>query len=326
MFHLITGGSGSGKSAYAEDRVCQYRAEVQGNLFYIATMLPYGEETKQKIMRHRNMREDKGFQTIECYTGLKNLKQNECARGTDWDSAAEKCVLLECMSNLAANELYQEDGAGPNTVEEVMQGIKMLKNECRHLVAVTNEVCSESASDSEEMKAYRQILAEINCRLAEMADDVTEVVYGIPVRQKVSDSVWTEKINKGVPHMKLVIGGAYQGKLAYAEKKYGELQWLDGADCAFDEIYTCKGIFHFELYVQRMMKAGENLAGLAKSIAKQNPDIMIVTTEIGYGLVPVEAFDRDYREQVGRVCTELACLASNVDRVVCGIGMVLKGE
>lgn len=52
-----------------------------------------------------------------------------------------------------------------------------------------------------------------------------------------------------------------------------------------------------------------------------------MTQEIGYGLVPVDAFDRRYRElEAGRICTVLAANSDQVDRVVCGIGVTIKGE
>ena len=65
MFYVVTGGSGSGKSAFAEDLICRnYHApgadHPAGSLIYIATMVPYGEETRSKIRRHRDMRMDKG--------------------------------------------------------------------------------------------------------------------------------------------------------------------------------------------------------------------------------------------------------------------------
>lgn len=397
MFHLVTGGSGSGKSAFAEDMICGYAAESAGDLFYIATMMPFGEETKQKINRHRRMRADKGFQTIECYTGLERIAEqgSECCPG--WENAKRRCVLLECMSNLAANEIYQpasevhepaneagqtdragaeetlaeeavtEETAEDTLTERILHGVMALKERCSHLVIVTNEVCSECAEDSEEMQMYKRILAAVNVRLAQMADAVTEVVYGIPVPlkrpvaaepdelagiEKVRGSDKTECLDKvedrektkdiwngeGEPHMKLVIGGAHQGKSEYAKRKYGRMHpdasddakehfvWADGEHCSFEELYSCDGIDHFELLLKRMMRAGEDLSNLPSQITEKNPDLVIVTTEIGYGLVPIEAFDREYREQTGRICTQLARLSSRVDRVVCGIGVTLKGE
>lgn len=349
MLHLVTGGSGSGKSAFAEKTVCQYHANVQGKLVYIATMLPYGEETKRKILRHRKMREHKGFQTIEQYTGLENMTPGALAEGSYLKEKQEQyvpgepdsntCILLECISNLTANEMYEEGGAGEDTVEAVIRGVKVLKERCRHFVIVTNEVCSECASDSARMAVYKQRLGAINCALAEMADVVTEVVCQIPVTvkggaKKKKDACLPlmpficpgRTLKKEVFNMRMIIGGAYQGKLAYAKSEYKNREWLDGEACSFEEIYVCEGIFHFEGYLRRMMEADRDTSKLAEEIMENNPDIVIICAEIGCGLVPVGEFEREYREQTGRVCTELAACASRVDRVICGIGMVLKGE
>ena len=74
MIHLITGGSGSGKSVYAENwLIRQGGREACGKekpFLYIATMRPFGQESRQKIMRHRNQRAGKGFATLECYQDL----------------------------------------------------------------------------------------------------------------------------------------------------------------------------------------------------------------------------------------------------------------
>ena len=104
MLTLVTGGSGSGKSAFAEDRVLSLG---EGKRIYIATMHPFDEESHKRIERHRKMRAGKGFETVECYTGLKNAVL---------PGESGKCVvLLECMSNLVANEMFEEQGAHQNT-------------------------------------------------------------------------------------------------------------------------------------------------------------------------------------------------------------------
>ncbi|WP_334136553.1 bifunctional adenosylcobinamide kinase/adenosylcobinamide-phosphate guanylyltransferase, partial [Muricomes intestini] len=76
----------------------------------------------------------------------------------------------------------------------------------------------------------------------------------------------------------------------------------------------------------RMLEEGNEFEGLAKNIAQKNPGLIIVTDEIGYGLVPIDAFERRYRELTGRICTEVAAYSCRVDRVVCGVGMPLKGD
>lgn len=170
MFLIVTGGSGSGKSAYAESRIMELPIE---NRIYIATMYPFDEESHKRIARHRAMRATKHFQTVERYVDMKHVELPENA-----------IVLLECMSNLTANEMYQENGAGENTVEAVLEGIKKLKEKCRDLIVVTNEVFSDGIDYDPETMRYLSYLGGINAGIAKMADEVVEVVYGIPVWHK----------------------------------------------------------------------------------------------------------------------------------------------
>lgn len=147
--------------------------------------------------------------------------------------------------------------------------------------------------------------------------------------------------------MKLIIGGAYQGKLTYAKKTYDCPEgWIDGRTCDLEAIETCRGINHFHDYVKRMLwekqeeitAAGkaycfdsEHLADLeqqaqcfADRVLERNPGILVVSNELGYGVVPMEKKDRLWRETVGRICTCLADRADEVVRVVCGIGVKIK--
>lgn len=170
MMVLVTGGSGSGKSAFAEDCVLSYG---ENKRIYIATMYPFDEESKKRVVRHRKMRAGKGFDTIECFVGLKNIEITEGST-----------VLLECMSNLTANEIFREDGAGENTEEEILEGVRRLNGKAGNLIIVTNEIFSDSVFYEKETQNYQRILGEINQKLAELADNVVEVVYGIPIYHK----------------------------------------------------------------------------------------------------------------------------------------------
>ena len=170
MFLVITGGSGSGKSAYAEQCVLDFGPAER---IYIATMYPFDEECDRRIRRHREMRRQKQFSTLECYTGLKTA-----------DIPEDSVVLLECMSNLTANEMYQEGGAGGQTVEEILAGIRYLLKRVRHLVVVTNEIFSDGIDYDSETMRYQSNLGQINSEMGRMADQVTEVVYGIPITVK----------------------------------------------------------------------------------------------------------------------------------------------
>ena len=170
MLHVITGGSGSGKSAFAEEQVLK---EGQKNRIYIATMIPYGEDGRQRVERHRELRKEKQFETMECYKQLSKLQIPE-----------HSVVLLECMSNLVANEIFEPDGAHERTVEADMEGIRHLLNHVDQLIIVTNEIFSDGISYDSETQNYLQALGTVNQRMAELADQVTEIVYGIPVKIK----------------------------------------------------------------------------------------------------------------------------------------------
>ena len=196
MLYIVTGGSGSGKSEYAEQIAVQCRNRIGGALWYLATMRIWDDEGRKRVERHRRMRAAKGFETIERYTGLetlelrKRLEEPDSAglddeRETDslmnWEShqAAQKPVLLlECMSNLVLNEFYdQEDGAE----ERILRGIKHLQKQCHDLIIVTNEIFSDGVTYDPESERYIALLGQINRELGRTADSVTEVVYGIPV-------------------------------------------------------------------------------------------------------------------------------------------------
>ena len=85
----------------------------------------------------------------------------------------------------------------------------------------------------------------------------------------------------------MIIGGAYQGKLAYAKETFPDVRWTDGEQCEKEAIFQYRGIFHFHKYIERLLSEGET---------------------------------------TGRICTELAKDAKSVIRVVCGIPTVIKAQ
>ncbi len=135
--------------------------------------------------------------------------------------------------------------------------------------------------------------------------------------------------------MRLIIGGAYQGKLTYAKETYHITDgWVDGRICSREELSSCRGVHHFHEYIRRMAASEKQSAVLtdlerqadefAHMLVKENPEIVVVSNELGYGIVPVEKTDRLWRELTGRICTCLAAKADEVVRVVCGIGIKIK--
>lgn len=202
MIDLIIGGSGSGKSAYAEEQL----KDFDGIKFYIATMQLCDQESREKAERHRLLRQGKGFMTIEqpvdlinaAYTMTSKLEADRIQAGETSVhadlSATGKVIrmgaLLECMSNLTANEMFRDGHiADANRVlQKLILDVTCLSMQLQHLVIVSNNVFEDGISYDESTTEYLKALAMINCRLAAMADRVTEVVVGIPIIIKGGES------------------------------------------------------------------------------------------------------------------------------------------
>lgn len=165
MITLVTGGSKCGKSSLAEKITCSF----SGRKFYIATMRPYGEEAFCAIERHREMRRGKGFETIEKYTDLGEITLPE-----------KSAVLIECMGNLCANEMFVDDKI-INPVDKIINDIEYLAGIAECLTIVTNEVGNDGISYESGTEKYIACINEINRKTALSADNVIECVYGIPV-------------------------------------------------------------------------------------------------------------------------------------------------
>jgi adenosyl cobinamide kinase/adenosyl cobinamide phosphate guanylyltransferase len=129
--------------------------------------------------------------------------------------------------------------------------------------------------------------------------------------------------------MIFVIGGEYQGKLNYILnltnlKKEDVADGLDGSE---KELSEKPIIYNFHLLIKRLLMEEDNIDLVKKRINDiiwKNPNVIIISNEIGYGVVPIEKFDRTYRELTGRISCEIAKEAKEVHRVICGIGSMIK--
>jgi len=162
MIVLLTGGSGCGKSTYAERIVASLPEKKR---VYVATMQVYDEESVRRVERHRAQRAEKRFVTIECEKDLMSA-------GIEDGSI----VLMEDLVNLVANEMF--DGGDVN---RIVPALCDLAARCSHLIMVTNDVFSDGETYAESTQAFLRMLAEVNAYAAEIADCVCEVVYSIPV-------------------------------------------------------------------------------------------------------------------------------------------------
>lgn len=126
--------------------------------------------------------------------------------------------------------------------------------------------------------------------------------------------------------MKLIVGGFGQGMLEAALQSYGGGPVADGAICSLQDACGAHAVDNLHLFIRRELEAGRPPSDAVGQILAQNPDVILICQEIGCGVVPTDAFDRDWREQTGRICCMIAARAQGVVRVFCGIPTVIKGE
>lgn len=176
MLTLVIGGSGSGKSEYAEKIVKSLQTNGE-DIYYLATMKPEGEENKRRILRHLQLRDGKGFITVEMSINVASFPQR---------IGIEKCrdaiVLLECMSNLAANEMFGEEiKSAADVHKKIVEDMGALNNKVKHLVVVSNNIHEDGATYDAMTEEYIRAVGDINSDVAAMSDKVIEVVVGIPI-------------------------------------------------------------------------------------------------------------------------------------------------
>ena len=114
--------------------------------------------------------------------------------------------------------------------------------------------------------------------------------------------------------MLLILGGAYQGKLSWAQARFG---WRpeDLCDLAAGYVPGKKCYYHLEALTRL-------------DPMPDAPDLMradaVIAREIGSGVVPLDAAERRWREVHGAVLQGLAARAEHVSRIFCGLEERLK--
>ena len=92
-------------------------------------------------------------------------------------------VLLECMSNLVANEMFEHSQA--KSAEEVtaklLKDIQYLASKVSQLVIISNNVSEDGIEYDSTTMAYIKAISDFNVRISEIADRGVEVVVGIPI-------------------------------------------------------------------------------------------------------------------------------------------------
>ena len=127
--------------------------------------------------------------------------------------------------------------------------------------------------------------------------------------------------------MRLIVGGCYQGKFEYAINTYGidKENVYTAALPKKNEVHNTTIVINkLNEIVKMCLKQGDNPEEMIMEFVEKYPDSIIISDEIGNGIVPMDKFEREYRECTGRLLITLAKEAESVERVICGISQRIK--
>ena len=328
----ITGGAGSGKSALAQE-LAQALA-LGGPLYYIATMVPRDDEDRRRIRRHIEDRDGMGFETIECPCRLVERIAPD----------PEGTYLLDSATALLANAMFgeREFAYRPEAAQEAARDLLAFSAGARHLVAVSDGIFSDAAHYDEMTETYRRGLSQIQRRMAAEFDTVLECAAGgvqvlkgeWPVYGQIPEGESTVEVSpeemtrvrggketrEERQRMELIIGGAFQGKRAYARAHY-HLEEAEIFTCSeeADPEFGARCIDHLERYLRRCALNGKEPA----SPDAFRPDAVLICEDITCGVVPVDRTDRQWRELTGRYWQKLVRSGAGVTRVIAGLAQRL---
>ena len=167
MTVFISGGAKCGKSSFAQD--LSVALAGNGKRYYVATMIPTGEEDFNRIRGHIADRDGMGFETVECFKDIMDVAN---PHGT---------FLVDSVTSLVQNSLfpvdknYEMDLNGANRCADAL--IQFART-VRHAVFVSDYIYSDAGRYSESTEMYRKCLADIDRRLAAVCDTVVEVSAG----------------------------------------------------------------------------------------------------------------------------------------------------
>ena len=180
---LVTGGARSGKSNFAE-KLCKER---NNNTAYIATSIPFDDEMKDRVRKHKESR-PQNWKTYEIYKDIYTI--------IDDISKEHKTVILDCVTLLVNNLIFMHETDIDNSTEyEIDELEKYIKEQVEKLlieikktnlyfVIVTSELGLGGVSINKLTRVYTDIVGRINQQIAAQSDEVYFVISGIPMKIK----------------------------------------------------------------------------------------------------------------------------------------------
>lgn len=177
---LVTGGSRSGKSTFAEKLL-----EDKDDVLYIATAIVTDKEMEKRVQKHKERRNSK-WGTYEGYKELDKVFKED----------SHKYIMLECIGTMVTNLMFDKnydfDTMSQQDITNLSQSIKsevekiitVAKENNKELIIVTNEVGWSLVSEHRLGRIFSDILGNLNQMIASLSDEVYLVACGLPLKLK----------------------------------------------------------------------------------------------------------------------------------------------
>ena len=164
---FISGGCKNGKSTFAQ-KLAKKQGSI-GNLYYVATMIPTGQEDDDRITRHQKEREGWGFITIEQPRNIEGILSKCDINGS---------FLLDSLTALLANEMFRDGGSFDETAgERVSYGLERVLSQVKKIVIVSDYIYSDAVIYDALTETYRRSLAALDRLAAEKCEVVLEAAF-----------------------------------------------------------------------------------------------------------------------------------------------------
>ncbi len=172
-FFVVTGGSRSGKSTFAEKFVTKLGKKIA----YIATAEILDDEMKNRVALHQQRRPS-NWKTFESpYNADETIKQ---IREEKFDTILFDCVTIY-LSNLICSLEKPEYDIVKNSIDKLIFTAEEFCLSGGNIVFVTNEVGSGIVPENALARVFRDFAGLVNQNLADHAEKIFLVVAGIPI-------------------------------------------------------------------------------------------------------------------------------------------------
>jgi len=164
---LVVGGARSGKSRYAQELATGFDEVV-----FLATAQPSDAEMKAKIERHRNERPS-AWKTVEVPFDLD--------RAIDQHGKSSRFLIVDCLTTYTANLFVVKQESCQAIMDRIDLVCRALLSTQSSVALISNEVGGGIVPEFASGRAFRDLLGEVNQRVARICHHLVLMVAGYPL-------------------------------------------------------------------------------------------------------------------------------------------------